>query len=133
MARRTFFFLVTVVAVWIARGVWDWNPDLRERVGDHPWQSMALLVLVVASVALLVWGVVRPSSLKVISAFVLGLAAAAWGRELLDGIGWTQIGVLALCLVALAALWAFTVLDAADGLVTRARERFASLPTPTVP
>ena len=131
MVRKTVFFLITVVAVWIARGIWDWNPSLRGRIGDHPWQSVGHLALGVASVALLVWGIVRPSSWKVLLAFGLGVLAALWGKELLEGIGWMQVGVFAGCIALLVALWAFTVLDGDHAVITRARTRLAPTTTPT--
>ncbi len=111
IARKTLFFVVTVATVWILRGVWDWNPDLRDRIGDHPWQSVALLTLGVASFALLIWAAATASWWKVILAFVLGIAAALWGSELLEGIAWTQIGIIVACIALLVLLWGLTVLD----------------------
>lgn len=111
MARRTIFFAVTVVAVWIARGVWDYNPDLRERIEDHPWQSVGLLTLGIVTIVLLVWAHYNLVWWKVTLAFVLGVAVTLWGRELLGGIGWEQVGIFVGCLAALVLLWALTVLD----------------------
>lgn len=128
MVRKSVFFAVTVVVTWVARGFWDYNPKFRDVITEHPWQSFGLLIIAVASVALMIWGIVRPSAWKVISAFLLGIATAVWGNELLEGIGWRQIGAFAACVALLAVLWALTVLDADHQLVQRARQRLRARP-----
>lgn len=123
MARKTIFFFATIVATWTARGFWDYHPKFRDVVAEHPWQSFGLLIIGAASVALMVWGILRPSSWKVVSAFGLGIATALWGGKLFEGIGWQQVGAFAGCVALLAVLWALTVLDTDHQLVQRARQR----------
>jgi apolipoprotein N-acyltransferase len=109
--RRTIGFLVTVGLIGRLCYQLAWEPELRDRLLEEPWQSVGLLVLMVVAVAALVWAVLDPDSWKVILAFLLGLATAIWGRELLEGITWSQIGILVGILAGLVVLWVITTWD----------------------
>lgn len=111
MVRRSIGFIVTVVVTAWAGYQLAWANDLRERIIDHPWKSFLLLALVAAAAGMLVWGVLRPSSAKVLGAFVLGVASWGFGRWVLEGIEWQQVGILLGAVAVIAGLWVWTVLD----------------------
>ncbi len=132
IVRKSVFFIVTIVVTGYLVTYWWYTPELRDRVSDHPWQSVSLLILGVVSVALLVWGIVRPSSWKVLLSFGLGFAAALWGMELLEGIAWLQIGIIAGCIAILVVLWVLTILDTENTHTWRQRLQ-AAQPAPQAP
>lgn len=110
--RRTIFWLITVGLVWVARGVWDYTPDIRERLTRSPLQSVIFVALLLVAIALFAWlfneDATRP---KMLWALLLGGAVALWGKDLLSGIAWGQIGALIGILVAMGALWYISTWD----------------------
>lgn len=109
--RRTIGFLASVILVWVARGIWDWTPELRERLGDSPWQSVGLLTLTVLAIVFLIWALYDPDSWKVLMTFLLGIGTALWGRDLLKGIEWSQTMTLLGAIFGLVLLWFITTWD----------------------
>lgn len=125
MVRRVVGFVLTVLLVGWSMYQLAWSPDLRERVLDHPYQSVGFLVAVLATVALWLWLVLDTNTPKAIGASLLSVVVALWGRELLDGISWGQIGLIVGALVVLVILGAITVLS--DDDIQRLRDRIPGL------
>ncbi len=120
--RRTIGFIATVVLLWVSRGVYDYTPDLRERLTESPWESLGLLVLTIVAIAALVWAVTHPSPPRTVLAFGLGFGTALWGQQLLEGIGWAQTGSLLGVIAGLALLYFVTTWDEIqpiDGWINR--------------
>lgn len=107
MRRHIGFILTVITMVTVVHHV-EYNPDLRERLLEDPWKSFGLLVLLILALASLAWSVIRPSALKTILAFGLGIATALWTGDLLDGIDGGQIAVLVGGVLGLVVLWAIT-------------------------
>lgn len=135
--RRTIFWLMTVGLVWVARGVWDYTPELRERLTRSPIQSVIFIALLLVVIALFAWLFTEEASRgKVLLALLLGGAVTFWGKDLLSGIAWGQIGALFGILVAMVALWFITTWDyiiepgTAQSMWTRLAPR---TPTPQAP
>lgn len=109
MVRRTIGFILTVITmIWSTQQV-IWNPDLKERIVDNPFQSFGFLVAVLATVALWLWLVFDTNTPRAIGACVLSVIVALWGNDLLDGIAWGQIGMIFGSLVVIVILWYITV------------------------
>ncbi len=113
--RRTAGFLITVGLIGRLSYQLAWEPDLRDRLLESPWQSVGLLTLCIVAVAALIWAVVDPDGWKVLMAFGLGIATAIWGRELLNGISWFQCGILLGLIAGLVVLWFITTWDEVFG------------------
>lgn len=110
MVRRTIGFVLTVVLVIVTTHHLEYNPELRRRLLDDPWESVGLLVLLAAAITALVWACAKPSQVKTLLAFGLGIASALWAREIFAGIKWGEIGLLVGAVLLLLILWAITVL-----------------------
>ena len=121
MARRLIGFILTVLLVGWSMYQLAWSPDLRELILDHPYQSVGFVAAVLFTLVLWLWLVLDTNTPKAIGASVLSVIVALWGRELLDGISWGQIGVLFGALVVLVILGAITVLHEDDIRTLRAR------------
>ena len=106
--RRTIGFLVTVIVTGRLCYQLAWEPELRDRLLDSPWQSVGLLTLFILALIALVWAMLDPNSWRTFMAFVLGIGVAIWGRQLLEGISWGQIGILAGIFTGLVILWVVT-------------------------
>lgn len=106
--RRHIGFIVTVISLVTVVHHLEYNPDLRNRLLEDPWKSAGLLVLLALALFSLYKSVTRPSALKTILAFGLGIASALWTGDLLNGIDGGQIAVLIGGLFGLVVLWAIT-------------------------
>lgn len=106
--RRHIGFIVTVISLITVVHHIEYNPELRDRLLEDPWKSFGLLVLLGLALGSLAWSVVRPSALKTVLAFGLGIASALWTGDLLSGIDGGQIAVLIGGLLGLVVLWAIT-------------------------
>lgn len=109
--RRTLAFLFTVGLVGRLSYQLAWEPDLRDRLLDSPWNSVGLLVLTALAVAMLIWAVIKPTQWRTLLAFGLGMSTAIWGRELLNGISWGQTLILVGIVAGLVLLWFITTWD----------------------
>lgn len=109
--RRTIAFWFTVALVGRLSYQLAWEPELRDRLLDSPWNSLGLLVLTALAIAALIWAVYDPTQLKTLLAFGLGMGTALWGRELLEGISWGQTLTLVGVVAGLVILWFITTWD----------------------
>lgn len=125
MIRRIIGFILTVILVSWSMYQLAWSPDMRERILDHPYQSVGFLVAVMLTLCLWLWLVLDTSTPKAIGASLLSVVVALWGNELLDGISWGQIGIIFGALVVLVILGAITVLS--DDDITNLRSRIPGL------
>lgn len=125
MVRRLVGFVLTVLLVSWSMYQLAWSPDLRELILDHPYQSVGFVAAVLATLILWLWLVLDTNTPKAIGASALSVVVALWGRELLDGISWGQIGLLFGALVVLVILGAVTVLAEDD--IRRLRARIPGL------
>jgi hypothetical protein len=125
MVRRLIGFILTVLLVGWSMYRLAWSPDLRELIMDHPYQSVGFVAAVLLTFVLWLWLVLDTNTPKAIGASVLSVVVALWGRELLGGISWGQIGLLFAALLVLVILGAITVLHEDD--IERLRARIPGL------
>lgn len=109
--RRTIGFAVTVLVVGRLCYQIAWEPELRDRLVESPWQSVGLMALAVVSTVLLLWAIFDPSQWRTLMAFCLGAATVLWGKDLLQGISWSQLGILLGITAGLALAWFITTWD----------------------
>lgn len=115
MIRRTIGFILTVVLTLTAGYQLAWHKDLRDRIWDHPFQSIGLLVLAFAAIGVILWSTVRPHHGSAFFGVAFGAGAVLLGSHLFHGIKWTTLGLLGLVLLGLMFLWALTVRDRVPG------------------
>ena len=123
--RRILMFYVSMILGIRAGYQLAYEPDLRDRLAESPWQSIALLLVVLVTIAFVLWSIVRPNQWRTAVTFVLGIVSALWTQDLLEGISWGQLGLVAIILVAINALMYITTWDYIFGSATT-RSRLAS-------
>lgn len=130
--RRIIMFYISM-AIGIRAGYQlAWEPDLRDRLTESPWQSLALLMVVLVTIAFVLWSIASPNRWRTAVTFVLGIVSALWTQDLLEGISWGQLGLVTIILVVINALMYVTTWDYIFGDAAT-RSRLASRLAPTMP
>jgi hypothetical protein len=87
----------------------DYHPDQRDKLMQ--WGTLGWLLLVIIGLALVIHSTVRHHYGSALIGLAFGVVAAAWGRDVLDGIKLETLGLMLLMLVWLVVLWFVLVPD----------------------
>lgn len=109
--RRTIGFIITVGLIGRLSYELAWQPDLRDRLLESPWQSVTLFALALGTIGFVLWSIFAPNGWRTLITFGLGIATALWAQDLLQGISWAQLGILCGIVFGLVALWFITTWD----------------------
>jgi hypothetical protein len=107
--RRSISFLLFGVAMGVGCYNLAWDPELRDKLTN--WSAFGWLALVLVGLVVLIYATIKHNRASATLGAIIGIVAAVWGQDVLDGIDLENILLMLGVLVIIAVLYCANVLD----------------------